>query len=345
MTIDQPLAILITGGGGFIGRHLIQELLAEDSPIRPSLIRVLDIQEKPSPWGDKLEWIKGSILDEEVLSTACQGIDLIFHLAAVVDWGAMAPSDILEINVEGTRRVIDAGRKAGVKAVVYASSIDAVYDGDSHLDIDETFPYPDRYASTYCESKSLAEQVVLEANSPAFRTAALRPSDVYGPGDPFHLQALWDMAKSGFYVRVGDPSKLSMHVYVGNMAHAFVQLAAHLLGGNEKVQGNVYFISDGPPSNFFHFFDAMLKEAGYALQPGIWLPRWFMMPIGIMADGFTSLMRPFVRIKTNVSRFSVTYICNSFTFSREAAVRDFGFAPKYNREEAFETTVRFYKKN
>jgi len=343
MSANPSLSILITGGAGFIGRFLIWELLGEDPVLPVSRIRVLDIQSQPEFLRESsIEWIQGSILDADLLARACEGMDLVYHLAAVVDWGAMAPEEILRINVEGTRQVITACRKTGVRGLVYASSIDAVYDGDSHVDIDETFPYPDRYASTYCESKALAERVVLEANDDHLRTAALRPSDVYGPGDPFHLHALVDMARSGFYVRVGDPSKLSMHVFVGNMAHAFSLLGTALMEGNEKVRGRVYFISDGPPSNFFSFFDRILTAAGYKLWPGIWLPRWLMMPIGIGADAVVSLLRPVVRIKSNVSRFSVTYICNSFTFSTEAATQDFGFNPKYDPEEAFERTMRFY---
>ncbi len=345
MSANSPLSVLITGGAGFIGRFLIRELGSEDPALSVSRIRVLDLQPRPEALREgSLEWIQGSILDAELLEQACQGVDLVYHLAAVVDWGSMAPDEIMRINVEGTRRVIAACRKAGVQGLIYASSIDAVYDGDSHLDIDETFPYPDRYASTYCESKALAEQVILEANDENLRTAALRPSDVYGPGDPFHLHALVDMARSGFYVRVGDPSKLSMHVFVGNMAHAFSLLGAALMNGNEKVPGQAYFISDGPPSNFFTFFDRILISAGYSLRPGVWLPRWLMMPVGIGADAITSLLRPIAKVKTNVSRFSVTYICNSFTFSTGAAARDFGFRPKYSPEEAFEQTVRFYKR-
>jgi nucleoside-diphosphate-sugar epimerase len=345
MPENPSLSILVTGGAGFIGRFLIRELLGDDPTGPVPRIRVLDLQPRPESLGGlSIEWIQGSILDTDLLEQACEGMDLAYHLAAVVDWGSLAPDEILKINVDGTRHLVAACRKAGVRGLVYASSIDAVYDGDSHLDIDETFPYPDRYASTYCESKALAERVVLEANTENLRTAALRPSDVYGPGDPFHLHALVDMARSGFYVRVGDPSKLSMHVFVGNMAYAFSLLGTALMNGNEQVPGKVYFISDGPPSNFFTFFDRILLSAGYPLRPGIWLPRWLMMPVGIGADRITSLLRPFVKIKTNVSRFSVTYICNSFTFSTEAAARDFGFSPKYSPEEAFEQTVLFYQR-
>ncbi len=345
MESERSFTILLTGAAGFIGRALWTELTDPRGPFAGAKIRGMDLQPVPNSIREvEVDWIEGSILNEELLKQACQNVDLVFHLAAVVDWGALAPEEILEINVEGTRKVIEAAQNAGVRALVYASSIDAVYDGDAHLEIDESFPYPDRYASTYCESKALAERLVLEANSETFFASALRPSDVYGPGDPFHLQALSDMAKSGFYVRVGDKSKLSMHVYVGNMAHAFAQLGHALLSGNENVQGKAYFISDGPPSNFFEFFDPFLEAAGYALKPGFWLPRWFMLPIGIGADAFTTMVRPFWKVKTNVSRFSVTYICNSFTFRTEAAARDFGFKPKYAFEEAFEQTVAFYRK-
>ncbi len=344
----MPFTVLLTGGAGFIGRHLIDELLGEDARLEVGELRVFDRSPLPSDFSrahdPRLRFIRGDIRREDQLAKAVQGVDLVFHLAAVVDWGALPPGEILDINVGGTRRIIAAARRAGVRALVHASSIDAVYDGEEHVDIDESFPYPGRYASTYCESKALGEQVALDAHGDGLHTCALRPSDVYGPADPFHLEALSEMARSGFYVRVGHPSKLSMHVYVGNMAHAFALAGKALLERPETVGGRAYFISDAPPSNFFTFFDRILSEAGYPLRPGIWLPRGLMLPMGIAADGLTALLRPVKRIQINVSRFSVTYLCTSFTFSVENAQQDLGFSPKYSADEALARTVAYYRR-
>lgn len=344
----MPLTVLITGGAGFIGRHLIDELLSEDTLLEVGELRVFDCnplpKDVPRASDPRLQVIRGDIRREDQLAEVVRGVDLIFHLAAVVDWGALPPKEILDINVGGTRRILAAARRRGVRALVHASSIDAVYDGEEHLDIDESFPYPGRYASTYCESKALGEQLALDAHGDELRTCALRPSDVYGPADPFHLEALSEMARSGFYVRVGHPSKLSMHVYVGNMAHAFALAGKALLERPETVGGRAYFISDAPPSNFFTFFDRILSEAGYPLKPGLWLPRGLMLPLGIAADGFTALLRPVRRIQINLSRFSVTYLCTSFTFSMDNARRDLHFTPKYSAEEALARTVAHYRR-
>ena len=340
--------VLLTGGAGFIGRHLVEELLAGAGVVPVKELRVFDRQPLPAdfPWiaDERLRVIAGDIRDEDSLRQAMEGVDLVFHLAAVVDWGSLAPEVIRDINVGGTEKTIRLAREAGVRALVHASSIDAVYDGKEHVLIDESFPYPETYTSTYCETKALGEQLALAANSGTFHTCALRPSDVYGPGDPFHLNALANMARSGFYVRVGHPSKQSMHVYVGNMAHAFALAGRALLDGNETIRGKVYFISDAPPSNFFTFFDSILEASGYSLRPGIWLPEWFMMSLGLAADGVTALLRPFARIKLDVSKFSVTYLCTSFTFSTDNARSDFGFDPKYSEPEALERTVAYYRK-
>jgi len=341
--------VLLTGGSGFIGRHLIEELLAADSLLPVNELRIYDTRPLPAdfPLADdaRLRILPGDIRDERALRQALEGVDLVFHLAAVVDWGALPPQVIFDINVGGTENLLRLAREAGVRALVHASSIDAVYDGREHIDIDESFPYPERYASTYCASKAQGEQLALAADSEAFHTCALRPSDVYGPGDPFHLEALSELARSGFYVRVGHPSKLSMHVYVGNMAHAFAQAGKALLEKPGPLRGRAYFISDAPPSNFFTFFDRILSGAGYALKPGFWLPRGLMLPLGIAADGFTALLRPVRRIQINVSRFSVTYLCTSFTFSTLRAKQDFGFSPKYSEQEAFERTVSYYRQD
>ena len=101
------------------------------------------------------------------------------------------------------------------------------------------------------------------------------------------------MAKSGFYVRLGNGKSLCQHVYVGNMAYAHVLAAEALWNGNTNVVGKAYFITDGEGANFFKFFDQIIIGANYTLFPKkMWLPFWLAISIGAISAFIAILMRP-----------------------------------------------------
>jgi nucleoside-diphosphate-sugar epimerase len=337
--------ILLTGGSGFTGRAIVAELLDPASPIKTDLLRIFDIDEFKGLADSRLELIRGNIRDYEKVSEVCRNIDVVIHSAAIVDWGTKSDEEIYSVNVEGTRNIIRACREQKVKCLVFTSSLDAVFSGKPLVGIDESHPYPSTHSNSYCTSKYLSEKLVVESSGDDLKTCIIRPSDVYGGGDPYHIGSLLDMAKGGFYVRLGNGKSKCQHVYVGNVAWAHVLAAHALLTGNNAVSGNAYFITDGGGTNFFSFYDRIIEAAGYRIWPkNLWIPRRFAMMLGILSETLAILARPFKRYTPKMSRFAVTYTCTDFTFSSEKARKDFGFVPKYSSEEAFERTVRFYKK-
>ncbi len=344
-TISLNPRILLTGGSGFLGKAIARELLSENSPLKPALIRIFDRIPYPETDQNRIEFMKGDICDMQAVSKACRDIDLIIHSAAIVDWGTKPEQEVLATNVQGTANLLTACKENGVRFFVYTSSLDAIFGGTSLVNIDETIPYPEKHPNMYCRSKYLSEQLVLEANSRQLSACILRPADIYGEGDPFHISSLINMAKGGFYVRLGDGSSLSQHVYSGNMAWAHVLAAHALLTGNQRIKGNAYFITDGPPANFFKFFDRIVMESGYRIWPSnIWIPRRLAFLMGALSEGFAFLLRPVKKYTPKFSRFAVIYTCSDFTFSSAKAKSDFNFIPKYSKEEALARTVEFYKK-
>jgi sterol-4alpha-carboxylate 3-dehydrogenase (decarboxylating) len=158
------------------------------------------------------------------------------------------------------------------------------------------------------------------------------------------MDTLINMAKSGFYVRIGDGKAKNQHVYVGNMAYAHV-LAADALLKKKDVDGKVYFITDGEPSNFFKFFDKLVMASGYKIFPkNFWLPKGVAYTIGGASELIALLARPFYRYTPKFSRFAVTYTCTDFTFKTNRAEKELGFVPKYDEETVFKSIVSYYKK-
>jgi nucleoside-diphosphate-sugar epimerase len=339
------IKVLVTGGSGFLGRAIIDELIDPQSPLSASNIRILDQKDYEGSSDGRIEFRKGDVRDYEFLLDAVKEMDVVIHSAAIVDWGTKSDEEIYSVNVEGTRNVIKACRESGIGYLVYTSSLDAIFGGKPLVNIDESIPYPNEHPTSYCSSKYLAEKMVRESNNTLLKTCSLRPSDIYGENDPYHIGSLLQMAKGGFYVRLGNGKSKSQHTYVRNIAHAHLLAAKALMDGNPSICGNAYLITDGPGTNFFHFFDRIVESAGYKIRPkNLWLPRPLAMFIGTFSEGIAVLARPFKKYTPKMSRFAVTYTCTDFTFSSGKAKKDFGFVPKYSEEEAFKRTVDFYRK-
>lgn len=342
---DNRVNVLLTGGAGFLGKAVIRELFEEDSPILPGIVRVLDIQDEIGPFHDRIEFIKGDVRDYELVEKACDGMDVVIHAAAIVDWGVRSDSEVLGVNVTGTENLIKACKSKGVRYFVHTSSLDAVYSGNPLVNIDEDFPYPEKHETTYCGSKYLSEVIVREANGNELQTVIVRPSDIYGEMDPYHIGSLIDMARGGFYIRLGNGSSKCQHIYVGNMAVAMLQAAHAMINGNKLIGGEIYFITDGTGSNFFTFFDQIVLGAGYKIWPkNLWLPRLFAYSLASISEFIAFLLRPIKKYHPKFSRFAVTYTCTDFTFTSDKAKRDFNFRSKYSKEQALERTVAFYQK-
>ncbi|HEY3386401.1 MAG TPA: hypothetical protein VGK46_07820, partial [Saprospiraceae bacterium] len=147
------------------------------------------------------------------------------------------------------------------------------------------------------------------------------------------------------YVRIGNGTARNQHVYVRNMAWAHVLAAKAFVDKNNKVLGKAYFITDGPPANFFTFFDHIVTQAGYTIRPrNLWLPQGFTYALGTMAEYLALMIRPVKYYVPKLSRFAVMYTCTDFTFTAEQAKNDFGFVPTYDHSEAMRRTIDYFRK-
>jgi sterol-4alpha-carboxylate 3-dehydrogenase (decarboxylating) len=344
MNTDK-LHVLVTGGSGFLGKAIVRELLDPAAPIKAGKIRIYDLAGPAPEISDpRIEFVQGDVRDKSALSQACKGIDLVIHSAAIVDWGTRTEEEVYAVNTDGTRNVAEACKENGVRYMVFTSSLDAVYSGKPLVNVDESQPYPEQHRTAYCRSKALAEQIIREHNNEHLKAVILRPSDIFGEADPYHIGSLVNMAKGGFYVRLGNGTAKCQHIYVGNIAFAHLQAAAALMNGSDHIAGEVYFMTDAPGSNFFKFFDQVVEGAGYPIKPkNFWIPRPVAYAMGSLSEVFAWLIRPVKNYHPKFSRFAVVYTCTEYTFTSDKAARDFGFKPKYSHEESLQRTIDYYK--
>jgi len=344
-SLNDKASILVTGASGFLGERIVDELLQENSPLQVKDVIGLDIKAYEGPSYPNFRFVQGDISNFDTINELMHDVDIVIHCAAIIDWGIKPESFVLATNLQGTINIIEACKANGIKHLIYTSSLDAVYTGKALQNISEEQPYPEKHANVYCESKHLSEVEVIKANSASLKTCILRPCDIFGEKDPYHIQPLIKMASSGFYVRLGDGSAKCQHVYVGNMAYAHVLAAQELWSGNEDISGQIYFITDGEGHNFFSFYDRIVIGAGYSISPkNMWIPKKIAYAMGALSEWIAVAMRPIKKYNPNFSRFAVDYTCTDFTFSSAKAERDFGYKAKYTHDEALERTIAFYKK-
>ncbi len=174
---------LVTGGCGFIGRHLTI-LLAQ----RGYDVRVLDLQEWPdAPVGVDVR--KGSILDAATMESAVDGVQVVFHLAANPNLWAPDPRTFHQVNYEGTVRVLDAAAKANVERIVYTSTESILKNinarnGEAAALIDESVDLAiEDVWGAYCRSKFLAEREAIAAAKSGVPVVIVNPTMPVGPGD------------------------------------------------------------------------------------------------------------------------------------------------------------------
>jgi dihydroflavonol-4-reductase len=170
--------IAITGASGHIGVNLCRLLVREGYPVR-----ALVHKNNASLEGINLEKVRGDLMDPASLSAFVEDMDIVFHLAGVISIRNQGIKDVFEKNVEGTRNILAASKKASVKRVVHFSSIHALAQDPLDKVLDETRPlaFYDRMA--YSRSKAYAEQEVLTAVRQGLDAVILNPTAVIGPED------------------------------------------------------------------------------------------------------------------------------------------------------------------
>lgn len=320
---------LVTGAGGFLGQYIVEQLLA-----RGDEVRALGRGRYPALEMLDIECRQVDIRDRDSVIAACQGMDVVFHAAAIAGiWGPWDP--FFGINTLGTQHVIEGCRQHGVSKLVFTSSPSVVFDGGDQAGIDERAPYPQSWLCHYAHTKALAEQQVLAANSPTLSTCALRPHLIWGPRDTQLIPRLIERARSGQLRRVGDGSNLVDVVYVENAAAAHLQ-AADALAPDAACAGRAYFISQGEPVNCWQWIDRLLGIAG--------LPAVTKSISAAMAWRVGALMEGAYRVlgitsEPRMTRFLAAQLAKSHYYDISAAGRDFGFEPRVSIEEGLARTT------
>ncbi len=270
------MKIAVTGATGFVGEHLLRELVKRNHSVTAVCRRPQDLILSG------VNSVRGDILEPETLNTAFTGKDVVFHLAGVVGYSKAQRQIMEDVNVQGTRNTIEAVKSQGVSRLIHMSSVVAVGANPKPIPLDEESKYTIQNLNLgYFETKRKAELLVLdEVHSGNIDAVILNPSTIYGPGDmkkgSRKVQLKVMKGKFPFYPP-GGVNVISIH----NVVEAMIQaIKKGKMGERYILSGENLYIRD---------LFAIIAEAAGQKAPHIPLPKLALLALGKIGDSLEKI--------------------------------------------------------
>jgi nucleoside-diphosphate-sugar epimerase len=322
------MKVLVTGGTGFTGKALVRRLLDMGHEVV-----ALDYKEglktrELREWG--AEVVLGSVTDEEVVRRAMAGVEVVHHLAAAFREMNVPDSYYRDVNVGGTRNVLQAALDQGVRKLVYCSTC-GVHGNIDHPPGGEDAPI--QPADYYQRTKYEAEPIVRELNQRGLPSVILRPAAIYGPGDSERFLMIFRRVARGTFPMFGNGKTYYHPLYVDNLVDAFVQVMADGVG-----DGEAYLIAD---EEYLEIED-LVRRVGRALDVEVKVPHYPVWPVVAAGHVCEKVCRPF-GITPPIFPRRVDWYRQNRAFKIDKAKRDLGYVPKVGIDEGLRRTAEWYR--
>ena len=328
--------MLITGGSGLLGGHLVERMVQQGHKVRALVRKTSDIEHLKTTGA---EIVYGDVVDYDSLVAAAKGMDMVIHAAARVlpGWGEWR--DFESCIVEGTENILNASIAAGVKKFVYVSSVTVMGNavlGDKPAD--ETAPYIDvelTREAYYDHAKAKAEQIVLDYHKRGKICATVvRPAMLYGPRCRLLTDRIYRYVKM-FPVLPGNAMAKTALVHVHDVADCIILAAT-----SEKSWGQIYNIAPEEIVTFRDFINSMAKAAGKS-EFKIAIPLGVVYASAAVIEMWGRLMRsedaPFL------TRSDIKFVRDGMYIDGTKARKELGWQPKISIEEGCRQYVEWRK--
>ena len=312
---------LITGGTGFVGGLLLARLVAEGRQVRALVRRPADRERLPTP---RVELALGDLDDQESLARAADGCSTVYHAAGLNKLCLPDPSPLYRVNVEGTRHLLEAAVRAGVRRVVHTSSA-ATLGGDGSGPADESAPAPKSFTSHYARSKFQAEQLALDWRG--VEVVVVNPSSVQGPGRTTGTGRVFIGYLNG-RLPFDLPARFGL-CYTDDC------VAGHLLAETRGRAGQRYVLNTATLSNT-DAIDLIAVIAGLVDRP-----RTLPLPVAMAAAAGAEALANLRGRPPKLCREAVRTLAHPHLYDGSLAERELGLRYTPLRE-AMEATVRWY---
>lgn len=316
------LPIFITGGSGYLGRNLVRHFVDAGCEV-VALVRSAEAARIVQALGAKP--VEGRLLEPQ-LAQAMKGCRALVHAAAHTSHGPETPEHVA-VNIEGTRAVFAAARKAGVTRAVHVSTESVLLDGKPLIKADEHHPFPKRFPGAYSRTKAEAERVALASAEEGFDVMAVRPRFVWGRDDTTALPILVEMARSGNLAWIDGGRYLTSATHVANACHGIDLALRH------GRSGEAYFVTDDEPIAFRDLVSGILETQGIT-PPAKEVPSWVVHAVASVGEILSKLTRG--RIKPPVTRQDLATMAVEVTLDITKARQELGYTPLVSVEEGLE---------
>lgn len=262
--------VLVTGASGLLGAGVARELVEAGHD-------VVTLQRRPSGVLGARD-IQGSVTDREAVRTAMVGRDTLVHVAAKVSVSGPA-EQYDQVNVQGTQKVLDAAREAGVERVVHISSPSVAHAGTSIIGEGAGPADPAHARGHYARTKAQAELLALAADAEDFPVLVLRPHLMWGPGDSQLTERIVDRARQGRMPILGPGAALVDTLYTENAVDAVLRAVEAV----DRVHGESLVVTNGEPRPIGELVREMAR-AGGAPEPRLRIPAGVATVAGSMIE-------------------------------------------------------------
>lgn len=320
--------VLVTGGTGLLGRHLVQALLD-----RGDDLRVLAFPAENTEWMEArgVDVHRGDIRHAESLTEPMRGVDGVFHVAGMT--GVWKPwPDYRAVNVTGTENVCKAALKAGVRRLVHISSW-TVYGMSSRrpaIEDQPLTPLNEPHCVTKAQGDRLVQRLVRTEGLPA---VIVRPGTFIGPGDRLHFGRVADRLRAGTWITIGAGHNALPLVYVTDVVEGLL-----LAFDNPQAVGQAYNITNDQPLTQDEAWHAIATELGVR-PPRIRLPYLPLAAASYSTELFAKLTRA---RKPLLTRLGVMLFGCDNRHSIEKARRQLGYEPRVPISKAIHLTAEWY---
>jgi nucleoside-diphosphate-sugar epimerase len=321
--------VLITGGNGFVGRHLVAALQARGDNVR---VLALPGEDTVDLEGRGVRVYRGDIRQPRTLDAPMDGVRAVVHLAAMMDvWRPLL--DYAAVNVMGTENVCRAALAAAVERIVHMSS-SSVYGMNLGRTVDETFPmspFPDPYPITKAAADAAVQRMIRDDGLPA---VIVRPDQIFGPGDHLHFGRMADRLRTGRSIIVGGGDNALPLVYVTDVVQALLIATDH-----EDAVGNVYNITVEQPLSQRQVLATVAREIG--VRPArVHVPYSVLYAAGALSERYATLTK--TRRRPPLTRLGVAFVGTDNRYSMLRARDELSYRPDVTVEAGLQLTAAWY---
>jgi dihydroflavonol-4-reductase len=321
-------AVLVTGAAGFTGLSLALSLAAAGYRVR-GLVR----RREGAPALERagIRTVVGDVRDPAVLREALQGVDTVYHLAAVFRRAGVPDSEYREVHVDATRQLVELSASAGVRRVVHCSTVGVHGSVSGQAPATEEAPFQpgDIYQLTKLEGERVALETAERSGVPL---TVVRPGPIYGPGDRRLLKLIGRVAQRRFRL-LGDGSPRFQMVYIDDLTEGF-RLAAEA----PSAEGRTYIIT-GNEAPTLNELVREIASVAHVSSPRLRLPVWPFWLAGALCEAVCIPLG----LEPPIYRRRVNFFTSNRWFDTARARLELGFAPKVRLRDGIRRTLDSYR--